>query len=308
MNRFYYEIVEDVNEGIIILDNDFTIVFWNNFMERITGLPKNKAMNQCIYTALEGFNKHFIRKSLEDTLKNGHKMFYSAGMHKELVHIGYDLNVKMSRFKKYKDSFVLIEFIDVTNQFLQINRLKNCINELCLVNKQLKEKEKIIRNLAYYDSLTGVANRVLFYQQAEKFLEEAKKNQNKLGILFIDVDKFKNINDTYGHLAGDNILIEVANILTDAVGEKDMVARHGGDEFLILLPDFKDSSYYTRLVSKIRNNKNRNIRCNGEKLDISFSIGISVYPDDGDSIDKLIAEADKAMYAVKTGETDLISV
>lgn len=308
MNRILYDILNDVNEGIIILNEKFEICLWNHYMECITGINKEKANKNNMCTVLPNFNVNYFNKAIIDAINNGHKMFFSAAMHIGMVNNKKNLNLKISRFEKDGCKFLLLEFIDVTNQFVQINRLKSYVYELCKLNKQLKEKEKIIKNLAYYDKLTGVANRTLFYKLAEKFLNNAKRNNSLLGLMFIDVDKFKAINDTYGYEVGDKILIKVANALKRSTRKNDIVARHGGDEFLILLPGIKNFNNFEVIVSRIINNKNKIINFNEKETNISLSMGISVYPDDGDSIDKLIAKADKAMYIAKNREGEDCSV
>lgn len=299
MNRILYDILNDINEGIIILNDKLEIFLWNNYMECITEINQEKILYNNIFSVLPNLNKNYFNKAMTDVLNSGNEIFFSAAMHAGLINNKLYLNFKISRLEDSKTKFLLLEFIDVTNQFVQINELKNYVHELYEVNKQLKEKEKIIKNLAYYDTLTGVANRTLFYELAERFLDNAKRNNSLLGLMFIDVDKFKTINDTYGHQAGDKVLVKVAKILKEATRKNDIVARHGGDEFLILLPYMKNIDNYEIIVSRIVNNKNKIINFNGTEINISLSMGISFYPYDGDTIDKLIARADKAMYVAK---------
>lgn len=299
MNRILYDIFNNLDEGIIILNEELEISLWNYNMECITGISKKKVIRNNIYKVMPGLNMNYINKAIEDVKNTGCKMFFSAAMHKGLVSNRENLNLKISRLESGKCRLLLLEFIDVTNQVKHINKLKSYVHELYEVNKELKEKERIIRNLAYYDKLTGVANRTLFYELAEELLDNAKRSNTMLGLMFIDVDKFKSINDTYGHDTGDKVLIKVAEILKDSIRKNDIVARHGGDEFLILLPYIKDISNCENIVSRIVNSKNKIINYNGNSINISMSMGISLYPDDGDSIDILIAEADKAMYNAK---------
>jgi PleD family two-component response regulator len=126
-------------------------------------------------------------------------MFFSAAMHQDLMHTEERFNIKISRIQDENRTSLLLEFHNVTGQMAQVKQLKKYIKELYHVNKELKEKEKEIEYLAYYDQLTGVANRTLFYILAEKYIQNAKRNNSLLGIMFIDIDKFKSINDTYGH-------------------------------------------------------------------------------------------------------------
>ena len=299
MNNILYDILNDVNEGIVIFNEERKISLWNNYMEEITGISKEKVINSNLYTVLPNLNVNYFIKAADNVLKNGCKMFFSAAMHKEMINNKEYLNLKISRFENGNTKFLLLEFIDVTNQFVQISTLKNHVLELYEINRELKQKEKMIKKLAYYDNLTGAANRTLFYEIAEKFLHNSKRNNNLLGLMFIDVDKFKSINDTYGHEAGDRVLAQVANILKEATRRNDIVARHGGDEFLILLPDIKNYKNYEVVLSRIVNNKNKIICYDGNEINISFSIGVSFYPYDGNSIDQLITAADKGMYIAK---------
>ncbi|MCH3963785.1 MAG: sensor domain-containing diguanylate cyclase [Clostridium sp.] len=301
MNRITYDILNNISEGVVLLNEKLNVCVWNSYMEHLTNIKFTNAINRNIYELFLGLNKSYFKKAISDVMDKDFKMFFSSAMHGRFINGKKDLNLKIVRFKNEKSKFVLLEFIDVTNQFMQITKLKNYVSELYKLNKELEEKEKLIRNMAYHDRLTGVANRVLFYEFAEVFLNTAKRTNTLLGLMFIDIDKFKMINDTYGHKAGDKVLIKVANMLTESTRKNDVVARYGGDEFLILLPYLKDLNDYKTISSRIIDNKNRNciIDYNSNKISISMSIGVSFYPKDGQTIDELIIKADKAMYIAK---------
>lgn len=298
MNKIIYDILDNVNEGIIILDEDLKILYWNSNMECLTHISEKNAVNNSIYDAVPGLNKDYFHKAIKNALNDGRKMFFSAAMHKNLLSNNINLNLKISRIKQDNSNFILVEFIDMTNQFLRIKQLKQYVNKLYVLNKELKEKEKIINKLAFYDGLTGLANRRLFYKIAEKFCINAKRNNDYLGLMFIDTDKFKSINDTYGHKKGDDVLIHVARILEDSIRKGDIPARFGGDEFLVLLPFVNSCQDCMDVASRIIN-ATKNLCLEKEQVDLSLSIGISIMPNDGDNIDQLILKADKAMYEVK---------
>lgn len=303
MDKSIYNILDNVNEGIVILDNNLDIQIWNSYMETISNKNIQEVIGRKIYEILPGLDKSYFKKSIQEALQCGRKMFFSAAMHKNLVDCKeeLDINLNISKFDQEGSSYVLLEFINVTNQFVQINQLKNYLNELYRVNGELRNKERVIKELAYYDNLTGVANRVLFYKVAEKYLKKAKKNKEIMGLMFIDVNKFKNINDMYGHELGDQILKKVADILVNATKPDDIVARYGGDEFLILLPNIKNWDNYKIIFNRIVNTKNQMIDVGGKKIDITLSVGVSFYPEDGEMIDRLIGKADHAMYIAKKG-------
>lgn len=302
MNRLIYEILDNINEGIVILDENFEIVHWNYYIEHITNSNRTNIVGNNITNILPNLNKKCYTDAFEDVKINGFVRYFSGAMHKELIHASNYFNLKVSRIDNEGKYFLLLEFINVSSQINQINQLKTSVSELWAANKELKEKEKIIKKLAYYDKLTGVANRTLFYEVANRLLSNAKRNHSLLGLMFIDVNKFKFINDTYGHEIGDKILTRVADMLTEVTRDNDVVVRYGGDEFLVLLPNMKHIDNYNIVVSRIIKAKDKTLVIEGNKIPVSLSMGISFYPDDGDTIDKLVTKADEAMYIAKRKE------
>nr|WP_207717807.1 diguanylate cyclase [Clostridium tetanomorphum] len=299
VDKALYEILDNINEGIIILNENLRVLFWNNHMEHLTNISEEKIINNHIYDVIPSLNKGYFKQAIDSVINNGSKMFFSAAMHKNLIDSNRNLNLKISKINMNNLNYILMEFIDVTNQFLRIEQLKKYIDELYFLNKELKEKEKTINKLAYYDSLTGIANRNLFYNIAEKFFINAKRNNGLLGLMFIDVDKFKSINDTYGHKSGDEALIHVSKILKRSIRRGDVVARFGGDEFVILLSFIKSYDDSKLIASRIITPKNKTLNCREGKISVSLSIGLSLFPYDGQNIDELVRKADKAMYVAK---------
>lgn len=156
-----------------------------------------------------------------------------------------------------------------------------------------------IQKLAYYDALTELPNRQLFAERCEHSLERARRNDLELAVLFLDLDRFKHVNDSLGHPIGDELLRIVAQRLKDALRQCDTVARLGGDEFIILLEDTKNAGNIECLAQKILAIFNEPFIVHGHKLDIGTSIGISCYPGDGEDTTTLIKHADLAMYQAK---------
>jgi diguanylate cyclase (GGDEF)-like protein/PAS domain S-box-containing protein len=162
-----------------------------------------------------------------------------------------------------------------------------------------RQMEEEVRHLAQHDSLTGLPNRRLFSEIIRVELAQARRNHGKVAILFLDLDRFKEINDTLGHETGDELLKQTAVRLRGVIRTSDSVARIGGDEFNVLIPDMSFSEYAVEVAQKILNEIRRPFIVNGHELSVSTSIGISVFPDDGEEIDTLMRYADIAMYYAK---------
>lgn len=162
-----------------------------------------------------------------------------------------------------------------------------------------KVAEDRIRFLAHYDSLTGLPNRELLQDRMNIALANAKRQQEKLAVLFIDLDRFKLVNDSLGHQAGDKLLRKTAECITGCLRDSDTICRMGGDEFVIIMPNVSEVSAVAALAQRIRKSLKQPICINDMELRITASIGISVYPEDGLDQDTLIKNADAAMYYCK---------
>ncbi len=165
---------------------------------------------------------------------------------------------------------------------------------------QQKQVEKKLNILAHYDLLTNLPNRALFQDTLKTSISKAKRNGNKIALMFLDLDNFKMINDTLGHDYGDLLLIEVAKKLKSVLRGEDTVSRLGGDEFTIILEDIQDTAYPSIVAQKIIDALSQPIKLNDEMGYIGASVGISVFPDDSNEIESLIKNADMAMYEAKT--------
>lgn len=159
--------------------------------------------------------------------------------------------------------------------------------------------EKMLEYKAYHDELTGLYNRLYFTQKVSKLIKEASLNFQKLAVLFLDLDRFKNINDSLGHQFGDLVLQNFALRLKESVTENDLVARWGGDEFIILLTQISDVKQIHETLKRLMSNIREVFHIHKYHLHLLASIGISIYPDDGHTEDILIQHADAALYRTK---------
>lgn len=164
---------------------------------------------------------------------------------------------------------------------------------------QAQDKADEAQQLALQDALTGLPNRALFEQGLDHGLSQARRHGWGLAVLFIDIDKFKSINDTHGHDLGDQVLLMVADRLKSFVRDADIVSRWGGDEFVCLCLEVKQEADVTHLAEKMVARIAEACEFDGATLSITASIGIAIYPADGETADTLFKNADTAMYQAK---------
>ncbi len=170
------------------------------------------------------------------------------------------------------------------------------------MEKAKKNAESVAKRMEYHahhDGLTGLPNRILLNDRLSKALSHARREQSRIALLFLDLDRFKIINDSLGHAVGDQLLRVISRRLKNCVRDEDTVARLGGDEFMVLLPSISDSSDAGRIGNKIIDSLIRAVSCNGHELHITTSIGVSIYPSDGTDAETLLKHADISMYRAK---------
>lgn len=199
------------------------------------------------------------------------------------------------------------ELAKLANEF---NRMKSCLDETTILKdelssevakqtQQLERQQEKLRYLADHDDLTGLFSRSAFNNLLQVSLLRCQRNREKAGLLFVDLDKFKPVNDTYGHAAGDYALVEISDRMRELLRKSDVIARFGGDEFVILVEPVKHQQELMALAHKIQECLNHPIQYQGETLELGISVGISVYPDHGVTAEELILNADDAMYKAK---------
>ena len=216
----------------------------------------------------------------------------------------YQIATKRSLHKDSAGNLFLVGVIrDITQRKLVVERLERTAAELSRSNNELKLKEDHLRHLAYHDPLTDIYNRKFFAEKLYKLLHLAQDNNLLLGLLFIDLDGFKKINDTLGHEAGDRLLMAVAERLRNSVrnSNSDTVFRLGGDEFTVILQEIPNVQIAAKVAAKILTSISMPIVLDGYRypIRVSASIGISVYPYNSQDSEALIKQADAAMYRAK---------
>ncbi|NEX17486.1 MAG: hypothetical protein C1943_12890 [Halochromatium sp.] len=197
-----------------------------------------------------------------------------------------------------KDGSVFPTWVSMARVHDGDGRLTHFVASFIDITEQ-KVAEERIRHLAHHDTLTGLPNRLNLQNRLDQALAAARRNRRRVAVMFIDMDRFKLINDTLGHHIGDGLLIEVARRLQGSVRDSDVVARLGGDEFMVVLSDIEDACAIAGVANKLMQRLSQPYCVDGHDLLSTPSIGISVFPDDGDNAEALMKNADSAMYHAK---------
>ncbi|WP_198781519.1 EAL domain-containing protein [Shewanella putrefaciens] len=272
------QVFQQSGEGITITDANDIIVDVNTAFTRITGYSRDEIIGKnCRFLEAERTDKSLdtqVRAALEQT---GFWQGEVWDRHRD----GYDfpkwLMMSVVRDESGTVSHYIGSFTDISER---------------------KVNEERIHFLAHHDSLTLLPNRLSLQSRLEMVFQEALASKSQIAVMFIDMDHFKNINDTLGHHIGDLLLLEVARRLKTVVGSSDIVARLGGDEFVVVLSDINHDGVAT-IAEALRDGLSQVYIIDNKPLHSSPSIGISLFPNDGDSVEALMKNADMAMYRAK---------
>lgn len=276
--RLAAQVIESSNEGIMIADRDNRIVSVNPAFAEATGYSAAEVVGQNPKLLKSGRHDHEFYARLWQTLD-------SAGAWRGEI------------WNRHKDGHFFPEWLSISTIRDEQGEVQNYIGIFTDISEHKRNEERI-RHLAYYDALTNLPNRAFFRERLAAALAHAEREGEPMAVFVLDLDHFKHINDSLGHLIGDALLQEAARRMRAAVREQDTVARPGGDEFMLILPG-TDADGAAHTAQKIVKALSRPMRIEGHELHISGSLGISLYPDNGQAGSDLIGNADVAMYRAK---------
>jgi len=272
-------VFQKMNDGVLITDDKQRIITINSAYSKISEYTLEDVEGKTPNTFSSGWhNNEFYKNMWTELNENDQWSGEIIDRRKSGELYTAELNIIALRNKEGK----LTNYISIVNDI-----------------SERKQKESLIHNLAYFDALTELPNRVLFQERVINKIPALRRNMKKMALLFIDMDNFKNINDTFGHFTGDKFLIEVANSIKGIIRQEDTLARLGGDEFTIMLEEIESISDASNVAQKIIERFKEPVVINSKEFYTGASIGISVYPDDGENYEELVKAADTAMYHVK---------
>lgn len=278
-------VFENIDEGVVVTDTHAKIVAINKAVSEITGYSEKELLGQ---------NPRLWKSEHHDAA------FYQA-MWSSLTDT---LHWRGEIWNRRKNGEIFPAQMTITGLKNEDGKLSNYVSVFSDISTA-KESQEMLEHLAQYDQLTNIPNRRLLYDRLRHALSIAGRRELSLGLLLLDLDGFKTVNDTLGHKSGDLLLIQVAKRLLQCVRESDTVARLGGDEFVVLLPDCKTAENVTNVTRKILEELASPFDIEGNDIFVSASIGVTMYPDDGNKAEILLKNADTAMYHIKdTGKNN----
>jgi diguanylate cyclase (GGDEF)-like protein/PAS domain S-box-containing protein len=274
--REWEETFDIINDAITIHDRNFNVIRANKTAEKLLGLPFSSILGQKCYRLFHGMDSSPKDCASCQAMKTGKPSTTEI-------------------FEPHLGKFIEIKAFPLFDKDNQIIKLVHVIRDIT----ERKLMEDALKHQAYHDLLTGLPNRMLFMEHLSFGMTRARRNRKMMAVLFLDLDRFKEINDSMGHTVGDYLLKEVARRLKTCIRESDTVGRMGGDEFTILLSDITHADDALVIVKKIMAIFQETFPVDGRELHTTTSIGISLYPKDGEHAEDLLKNADRAMYHAK---------
>ncbi|MBW4645903.1 MAG: CHASE2 domain-containing protein [Goleter apudmare HA4340-LM2] len=297
--EFLHQVINTIPDPIFVKNQQHQWIVVNEAYCRFIGYPNRLLIEKSDYDFFPKHEADVFRKQDHLTFRTqepqeNEEEFTDANGTTHLI------ATKRSLHKDAAGNFFLVGVIrDITQRKLMEEQLKRTAADLYRSNSELKRKEDHMRYLAYHDPLTGLSNRKFFAEQLYESLHWAQSNNLLLGLLFIDLDGFKQVNDTLGHEIGDRLLVTIAQRLSNSLRGSDTVSRLGGDEFTVILRAIPNVQVAAKVAEKILSTITEPIVLDGYTTKVSASIGISVYPINSQDSEALVKEADNAMYRAK---------
>jgi diguanylate cyclase (GGDEF)-like protein/PAS domain S-box-containing protein len=274
-----HQVFHNIDQAVVVTDARNRIISVNPATSQITGYSIEELQGQDPKIFSSGRqSRDFYQQMWQDIQQDGHWEGEIWDRHKSGRFFPKWLSIDVIRGEDGQVRQYVSIFKDITER---------------------KKSEELIWRQANFDALTGLANRNLFHSRLQQELGHAVRNNKRLAVLFLDLDGFKDVNDSLGHAAGDELLIEVGKRLEGRVRKTDTVARLGGDEFTLLVLDVERPERVASLAEQVLDALREPLLINESRVHISASIGIALYPDDGESMDALTKHADTAMYQAK---------
>ncbi|WP_457573281.1 diguanylate cyclase domain-containing protein [Desulfolithobacter sp.] len=287
---FLQTVIDGAADSVMVIDMDYTVLLINATAARIMKVDSGEARGKKCYKLFHGSDVPCTDKRYPCPIQ----AVQESGSRVTLIHNPLHGNNINNTFE-----IEVTPLRDATGRIRGIIEVARDITDRLRIEKELRESQSKLYQLAHHDILTGLPNRLLFRDRMKQAVAKAQRHKSRVAILFLDLDKFKDINDTLGHDVGDQLLVEVARRLQQQCRRSDTVARFGGDEFVFILDEIKDRNGAAVVAEKILKAMSEPVRVGCHTLHITTSIGIALYPDHSEDMDQVMKYADMALYQAK---------
>ena len=300
------DIVETISQGLMVLDAEYTVLYWNRWLEQHTRITRDAALGKNIFELYPGLEAKGFKWKVDSVFHLGSYAFFSQRLHGFLLPVpttryleaGYDLmqqNAVIAPLPRRSPHVerVTVSITDITDSVISRDRLQRTSEKLAQASRT--------------DHLTGLSNRLhLMERLSEEFSYHQRYNEN-LGVAIADVDHFKQVNDTYGHLCGDEVLVNLARIFRENLRPYDVIGRYGGEEFCLLLPRTPQEDAHTVLGRLRQKVQDYHFHWGPSEIRCTISIGLSRNRP-GDNRDQVLQRADEALYLAKNRGRNRVEV
>lgn len=307
MNKLFYDLLDKLTLGVLLINDQHEIVLWNEWMASKTQMSSVQVINHKLSEICPRFALPMYKTIIQNAFDSGHGRFISGAVHGSFFNqealegsdVSFRQNLQIEVLDSEEKRFVLIQVHDISSQHKKVQQMKHFIKTLETENDEIRQIEEESRLLAQTDPLTGLHNRLSFMSHLSSLVHPIPPEKELTGIVYLDLDAFKSVNDQYGHAVGDAVLQETAHRLKASVRSTDLVCRLGGDEFTLILNAIHSITDLVHIANKIFNSFTAPFQIGTLTLKVNCSFGLSIMPQDGHETKELMEKADLALYRVK---------
>ena len=292
------DMMQSIDVGLMVLDRDYKVLVWNSFLQNHSGIEASKTINNNLFSLFPDIPERWFKQKADSVF-----LFKSSSF------TVWEQRPYLFKFKNYRpitgsadymyQNMTLIPLMSSDNEVQQIGVLIYDVTDIAVNKIKLEEANAKLLNLSKTDHLTQLNNRGAWEVSLEQEFHRSQRSKHPCSVVMFDIDHFKNVNDTYGHQAGDEVIRRTSKLLQETMRKSDVAGRYGGEEFGVILPDTgaKNALIFTeRLRKKIEAEV---VEHEDFKINITISLGVSQLSDDCESYQMWLEQADKALYVCK---------
>jgi len=292
------QLLQTLDNGLVLVDADYRVQLWNSFMENHSGIPISDARNKSLFALFPGLPENWLKRKIDSVFTLQTRAFCTWEEHPRLF------NFKSTRpltghSELMFQNITLIPLTGVDQKVSQVCLLIYDVTEIATRKNQLEAANKSLQQLSRTDKLTGLFNRGYWEECLETEFNRSKRSQTPSSLILFDIDHFKRLNDTFGHPAGDKMLIAVARCVESSQRLTDTAGRYGGEEFALILPDTTKENALVVAERLRRSIMNNVVEWDSQVLQVTVSLGICEFNENMESHQNWIEHADKALYEAK---------